>query len=58
MAFDDAKLDEILSEDEASNDNDSPRDRIVMESDGTVDADSSKYVEGDDVMNSIAEGYF
>lgn len=30
----------------------------VMESLGTVDADSPDYVENDDVRNSIAEGEF
>lgn len=33
-------------------------DDAQMESDGTVKPTSSNYTEEDDVMNSIAEGYF
>lgn len=33
-------------------------DGIVMESGGVIDAGCPNYVEEDDVMDSIAEGYF
>ena len=33
-------------------------DSATKDSIGTVEPDSSKYVDGDDVANSIAEGYF
>lgn len=54
--------DSISAEDAAQAfDNDHPenyRGRVVMESGGVVDMDNPKYVEEDDVMDSIAEGYF
>lgn len=34
------------------------RGQVEMESDGTVDMTNPEYVEGDDVKNSIGEGYF
>lgn len=31
---------------------------VAMRSGGTIDPDSSKYIEADDVMNSIAQGNY
>lgn len=33
------------------------RDEVVMESGGTIESDSAGYVESDDEMNAIAEGW-
>lgn len=46
------------SADACPNSDQDPKDRIVMESGGTIDADCPNYVEEDDVKDSIAEGYF
>lgn len=33
------------------------RDEVVMESGGTIESDTEGYVESDDEMNAIAEGW-
>ena len=56
--IDDTRLNATENDDAYRDGRNCNRDCIVMESEGVVNADSARYVENDDVMNSMAEGYF